>query len=124
MPNDIKAKSEDYSIMLTNGLYKAEHHEGLFDDYEIVMKVKETEKSFCFTLESFDSRYCAQHIEMLFAKSNHVIVRKKGGGHAIRIWSNKDFTLYPYQAGIPYYFQLMQKTPKGKERKKGDIYGG
>ena len=41
--------------MITSGLYKAERHEGIFDDYEVVMTVKETPKSYCFTLESIDS---------------------------------------------------------------------
>ncbi len=94
--------------MITSGLYKAERHEGMFDDYEVLMTVKETPKSSCFTLESIDSRYCADHIRTLFSKSNHVVIRKKGGGHAMRIWSDKDFTLYPFQAGIPYYFKLIQ----------------
>ena len=26
-------------------------------------------------------------------------------GHAMRIWSDHDFTLYPYQAGIPFHFE-------------------
>ncbi len=63
--------------MITSGLYKAERHEGMFDDYEVLMTVKETPKSYCFTLESIDSRYCADHIRTLFSKSNHVVIRKK-----------------------------------------------
>ena len=94
--------------MLINGKYKAEQHEGIFDDYEVIMTVKETEKSYCFTLESFDSRYCANQIRYLFSMSNRVVIRKVSGGHAMRIWSEKDFTIYPFQAGIPYYFKLIQ----------------
>lgn len=94
--------------MITNGLYKAERHEGIFDDYEVVVSVKETPKSYCFTLESIDSRYCADHIRMLFSKSNRIVIRKIGSGHAMCIWSDKDFTLYPYQAGIPYYFKFVK----------------
>lgn len=94
--------------MIISGKYKAEHHEGIFDDYEVVMTVKETDKSYCFTLESIDSRYCADHIRRLFSKSNRIVIRKVGSGHAMCIWSEKDFTLYPFQAGIPYYFKLIQ----------------
>ena len=95
--------------MLTSGLYKAEQHDrGIFNDFEVLMTVKETQKSYCFTLESIDSRYSADHIKRLFSKSNHVVIRKKGGGHAMRIWSDKDFTLYPFQAGIPYYFKFLK----------------
>lgn len=94
--------------MITSGLYKAERHEGMFDDYEVLMTVKETPKSYCFTLESIDSRYCADHIRMLFSKSNRVAIRKTGSGHPMRVWSDRDFTLYPYQAGIPYYFKLLK----------------
>ena len=86
----------------------AEQHEGIFNDYEVIMTVRETDKSYCFTLESIDSRYCATQIIDLFSKSNRVVIRKAGGGHAICIWSEKDFTLYPFQAGIPYYFKLIQ----------------
>lgn len=94
--------------MLISGKYKAEQHEGMFHDYEVIMTVKETDKSYIFTLESINSRYCANQISILFEKSNHVVIRKACGGHAMCIWSEKDFTLYPFQAGIPYYFKLIQ----------------
>jgi len=35
-------------------------------------------------------------------------LKKNRGGHAMRIWSDGDFTIYPYQAGIPYYFKLVE----------------
>ena len=92
--------------MLKPGTYIAEHHETIWDDYTIRMKVKETEKAYIFELESFDSRYSGVHIETLFSKSKKVILRKDKGGHAMRVWSERDFTLYPFQAGIPYWFKL------------------
>ena len=94
--------------MLTSGKYIAEHNEGHFDRYKIIMEVKETEKSYNFTLVEFDSRYSATQIEDFFRKSNKVSIRKDKGGHAMRIWDNESFTFYPFQAGIPFYFKLIK----------------
>lgn len=91
--------------MLKQGMYKAENHERFLDSYVITMEVTETDKSFIFVLVDFDSRYGAQHIEALFRKSKRVVIRKNKGGHAMRIWGDEDFTLYPFQAGIPFYFK-------------------
>lgn len=90
---------------LTPGLYKAVNGDSIFDEYEITMQVKETEKSYIFQLVDFKSRYSAAHIEMLFKKSKRVVIRKDKGGHAMRVWSDHDFTIYPFQAGVPYWFE-------------------
>ena len=94
--------------MLKQGIYKAENDDNIYNSYEIVMEVKETEKSFIFKLIKLESQYNADHIRWLFSKSNKVIIRKQHSGHAMRIWGDDDFTIYPYQAGIPFYFQLMK----------------
>lgn len=91
--------------MLLPGKYVSEKTEHYLDSYRIVMEVKETEKSYIFTLIDFQSRYSAGHIELLFSKSKRVLLRKNKGGHAMRVWDNKSFTFYPYQAGIPYLFE-------------------
>ena len=95
------------------GRYKAENTEDFLSHYYILMDVKETDKSYIFTLVELDSRYSASHMQSLFSKSNRVVIRKNRGGHAIRVWSNGNFTLYPFQAGIPYYFekQCSNATP-------------
>ena len=86
------------------GRYKAENTDDFLSRYSIVMDVKETDKSYIFTLVELESRYSASHMQLLFSKSNRVAIRKNCGGHAIRIWSDDDFTLYPFQAGVPFYF--------------------
>lgn len=96
--------------MLKPGIYLAENNDSIFDEYKITMEVKETEKSYIFQLVEFKSRYSAAHIEMLFKKSKRVVIRKYKGGHAMRIWSDEDFTFYPYQAGIPYWFKRVEET--------------
>ncbi len=92
------------STMLSPGRYKAENNDNFLSQYSIVMEVKETEKSYIFQLIELNSRYSADHIKHLFAKSKRVIIRKNCGGHAMRVWGDDTFTLYPFQAGIPYYF--------------------
>lgn len=99
--------------MLVAGLYRAENNDGKFHQYTITMNVKETEKSFVFTLVEFDSQYGASQMELFFSKSKRVVLYKARGGHAIRVWSEKDFTLYPFQAGIPFYFKLVNEERKG-----------
>lgn len=90
--------------MLLPGRYKAENNDNIFREYSIVMDVKETEKSYIFQLVELKNRYSADHIRHLFSSSNRVIIRKDRGGHAMRVWGDNRCTLYPFQAGIPYYF--------------------
>lgn len=47
---------------------------------------------------------------MLFKNSERAVISKGKGGHAMRVWSDEDFTIYPYQAGIPYWFQRVQEA--------------
>lgn len=96
--------------MLKPGIYLAENDESIWDSYKITMEVKETEKSYIFRLVEFKSRYSGTHIEMLFKNSKRVVIRKDKGGHGICIWSDSDFTLYPYQAGIPYWFKRIEEA--------------
>lgn len=95
--------------MLKQGFYKAENQDSILDSYKIIMEVKETEKSYIFQLVEFQSRYSAAHIEMLFSKSKRIVLRKGNSGHAIRQWSDEDFTFYPFQSGIPFYFQRTEE---------------
>lgn len=91
--------------MLLPGQYIAEKTDNPLDNYCITMDVKETDKSYIFTLVDFQTRYGGAHIEMLFSKTKRVVIRKNKGGHAMRVWNDKSFTFYPYQAGIPYLFE-------------------
>lgn len=91
--------------MLINGQYKA-IKDGMFG-YEIIISVKETEKSYILNLINNNSRYSPAHIDMLFKKSNRVKIDKEKSQHAMRVWSNKDFTIYPFRAGIPFWFSFV-----------------
>ena len=89
------------------GRFKAENAENILKAYRIVMDVKETGKSYILQLVEFESRYSASHISHLFSKSKRVVLRKAKGGHAIRKWGDGTFTFYPFQAGIPFYFEKL-----------------
>ena len=104
--------------MLKEGLYISENHENALNAYTIKMHVKETEKSYIFTLIDFESRYSAARIEMLFKNSKRFVLRKNRGGHALQIWGDDDFTFYPYQAGIPYYFKMIEEPKENHEADK------
>lgn len=93
--------------MLREGIYQAERNESMTDKYFIKIRLKETEKSYIFELLEFDSRYPPAQMEMFFRKSNRVVLRKDKGGHAMWVWGEDSFTFYPYQAGIPFVFNLI-----------------
>lgn len=93
---------------LVEGLYLSERNNGIFDQYKIIIKVRETEKSYIFELVEYESRYSPAHIDMLFAKSKRVVIKKNRGGHVVSKWDNCSFTLYPFQAGKPFYFEYME----------------
>lgn len=95
--------------MLKQGLYRAVNNSNIWDEYEITMQVKETEKAYIFQLVDFKSRYSGAHIEMLFKKSKRVVIRKDKGGHVIRVWSDHGFVFYPYQDGKPYAFDMVDE---------------
>ena len=97
--------------MLKSGRYLAEKDK--WDGYKIVIAVKETTKSYIFDLLTYESCYSPAQIDMLFAKTKKVRICKEKSQHAIWIWSDRDFTLYPYRAGIPFYFKLMEDESNG-----------
>ena len=103
------------------GRFKAENAENILKAYRIVMDVKETGKSYILQLVEFESRYSASHISHLFSKSKRVVLRKAKGGHAIRKWGDGTFTFYPFQAGIPFYFEKLGTDTQGKATPE---YGG
>ncbi len=92
--------------MLESGRYKAEKEGDIFHTYRYVMEVKETEKSYIFKLLKAQNRYAYDHLDILFRGRDRVVISKnKPCGHGIRVWSERDFTIYPFQAGIPFYFR-------------------
>lgn len=101
--------------MLKPGIYHASNDESIWNAYDVKMEVKETDKSYIFELVSLESHYAADHIKMLFKKSNRFVLRKDQGGHAMRVWDDTHFTIYPFQAGIPYYFKMEPETDRFKK---------
>lgn len=99
--------------MLKPGIYIAENNDNYLAQYKITMEVKETEKSYIFRLIDLQSRYSAGHIKRLFQSAKRIVLRKGKGGHAMRVWSDEDFTFYPFQAGKPYYFEKLRKHESG-----------
>lgn len=93
--------------MLKPGLYIAQNNDSIYDAYTIKMKVKETDKTFIFELVELSSRFSAPHMKKLFQNSKKFWLRKSRGGHGIQCWGDSSFTFYPYQAGIPYVFNLV-----------------
>lgn len=92
--------------MLMPGRYVAEHDGDYLSRYRIVMDVRETEDSYIFKLLEYDNRYSYDHIEAMFKGKKRKTIRKdKSSGHAMRVWGDDSFTIYPFQAGIPFYFK-------------------
>lgn len=97
--------------MLTNGEYVSEvHNNDYMNDYMIVLKVKETKTSYIFEIKELNSRYGISLIDMMFADDKKCVVKKKKNPHSIKAWSNTDFTIYPYRAGTPFWFNLRKET--------------
>lgn len=65
--------------------------------------VKETDKTYKMTLVSLDMADWCPHIEMMFRHGvgDVIYFRKRYGKYD---WCDDTFTIYPFRAGIPYYF--------------------
>lgn len=100
---------EDLSALPLQGRYKSEHADYTGENYSIVIDIRETEKSYIFCLVEFSRKYGAERFEQLFGKSKRIVLRKNScgnpSGHPIRKWYDGSFTIYPFQAGIPYHFK-------------------
>lgn len=89
---------------MKNGVYTAkDEHRG----YDLKVIVKESDKSYVLELLKNNSRFSPGHIDMMFAKSNKIRINKMNRPHAI-IEFDDGFTIYPYRAGVPYYFENME----------------
>ena len=66
---------------------------------------KETKSSYIMELIKNTVRYTPGYIEMLFKNNNRAVIKKQGSQHAMRIWSDKEFTIYPFRGGKPFYFE-------------------
>ena len=72
----------------------------------ITLEVTETTKMFYLTLKSFDVKYDAPQIEDMFREKDSIKINKFGSKHAIQVWGDEDFTLYPHRVSVPYHFKF------------------
>ena len=91
---------------MKQGLYKHIKDDEHFNRGKIIIEVSETAKSYIFELINNTFRYSPVHIDMMFAKSDKVIINKEKSPHAI-ILGNDYFVIYPYRAGIPFLFEYI-----------------
>lgn len=104
---------EEKLPMLKPGLYKAEHDGDIFHAYRYVMDVKTTEKSYIFKLMEKENRYADGQLETMFGDKDRIVIpRNRPARHAMRVWSDHDFTIYPFQLGVPFYFQKEDDEPE------------
>ncbi len=96
--------------MLISGKYRYANESVGWDWHEITMNVQETKSSYIFTLLEMNGRCFPAHIEMLFSKSNRAVIRKQKNRHPIIVGDNNTwFVIYPFQAGKPFLFELMEE---------------
>ena len=62
---------------MKQGLYKHTKDDECFDREKIIIEVSETAKSYIFELIINTFRYSPVHIDMMFAKSDKVIIKKR-----------------------------------------------
>lgn len=94
--------------MLVSGKYRLRSGDDWWNRFEMTLSVKETKASYILTMLESSGRFIPSQIEMLFKKSSKVILRKNKGGHPIEAGSdNTWFVIYPFQAGIPFLFELV-----------------
>lgn len=106
---------------MLNGLYQCTKNWQGNNEYDIKVRVKETEKSYSMQLVENNSRYSPGHIDMLFSKKDKIMIKKEKSQHSMNVWSDNDFTIYPFRAGIPFHFEkITTAEEKITLRKKWD----
>ena len=106
---------------MLNGLYQCTKNWQGNNEYDIKVRVKETEKSYSMQLVENNSRYSPCHIDMLFSKKDKIMIKKGKSQHSMNVWSDNDFTIYPFRAGIPFHFEkITTAEEKIALRKKRD----
>lgn len=88
---------------MISGIFRTLHERR---EYDITVKVKETEKSYTLELVENNSRFSPSHLDMMFNKFKRISVRKDKSPHYIEFFNNdENFVIYPYRAGIPFLFE-------------------
>lgn len=91
---------------MKKGIYRYSSNEHSYDSGAITIEVSETDKSYIFRLIENSCRYSPAHIDMMFKKSNRVVIKKEKSPHAV-IDGKDYFVIYPYRAGIPFLFEFV-----------------
>lgn len=95
--------------MLVSGKYRLVSGDNWWNRFEMTLFAKETQASFVLTLLSSEGKCIPGQIEMLFRKSNRTVIRKGKSGHPVEVGGdNTWFVIYPFQAGIPFLFELAE----------------
>ena len=95
---------------MKNGLYI--HKDNSFNNRgEYIIRLKETDKAYIFELIKNNMRFSPAHLDMMFSKSNRARVNKDKSPHAMNIGEDY-FIIYPYRAGIPYLFDMVNDNEK------------
>lgn len=105
---------------MKTGRYKCFGGDG-WNPNDITIEAKETDKSYILKMVEDRTRYPSAHMEMLFSKSNKIIIPKtnrKPGGHPTRDYDTW-FVIYPFQAGIPFLFELENPQDELKNTRGG-----
>lgn len=86
---------------MINGLYRCvKEHE-----YDIKVKVHETDKSYIIQLVEDNSRFFPAHIDMLFGQKNKTVINKENSKHYFEACCDGEFfIIYPFRMGIPFLF--------------------
>ena len=74
---------------------------------EIIILLRNLPQTLELKLLKNSVRYDAPQIDDMFRNKRIITLRKKYSPHAFNVWGEDNFTLYPYRAGVPYYFKLV-----------------
>jgi hypothetical protein len=93
---------------MKDGVYRYIDKDDVTNYGEYIIKVRETSKAFVFEKIKNDMRFSPAHLDMIFKSSGRVTVNKTRSSHAINTVGDDWFCIYPYRAGVPYVFELME----------------
>lgn len=93
---------------MRDGLYRYVDKDDATNHGEYIIKLHETATSYVFERIKNDMRFSPAHLDMMFENSGRVTVNKTRLPHAINTVGDDWFCIYPYRAGVPYVFELME----------------
>jgi hypothetical protein len=96
--------------MLKSGIYIAAVESAILtNNYEFIIEVEEKPKSYVFKFVR-KSGYPPTAIEAVFDKKNKITIYKDMSQHSVSVWSEEDFTIYPFRMGVPIWFEYDENT--------------